>query len=95
MLARRKNHPGREIAGLNVNFGLANFAAEVDRTGDNPSVRAKLGFRFQAALQTTEPRKCRAFGFWRPSTRNAGVRSNESSTSVGVSALFDCQPHGL
>ena len=34
------------FAGLNVNFGLANFAAEVDRTGDNQSVSAKLGFRF-------------------------------------------------
>jgi hypothetical protein len=29
-----------------VNFGLVNLAAEVDRTGENQSVSAKLGFRF-------------------------------------------------
>lgn len=34
------------FAGLNVNFGLVNLAAEVDRTGENQSVSAKLGFRF-------------------------------------------------
>jgi hypothetical protein len=34
------------FAGLNVNLGLANLAAEVDRTGDNQTVSAKLGFRF-------------------------------------------------
>jgi hypothetical protein len=34
------------FVGLNVNFGLVNLAAEVDRTGENESVSAKLGFRF-------------------------------------------------
>ena len=34
------------FAGLNFNFGLVNLATEVDRTGDNQSVSAKLGFRF-------------------------------------------------
>ena len=34
------------FAGLNFNFGLVNLAAEVDRTGENQSVSAKLGFRF-------------------------------------------------
>ncbi|QYF92357.1 hypothetical protein KY495_16570 [Massilia sp. PAMC28688] len=33
-------------AGLNMNLGLANLAAEVDRTGGNKSVSVKLGFRF-------------------------------------------------
>jgi len=34
------------FAGLNANFGLMNFAAETDRTGDNTSYSVKLGFRF-------------------------------------------------
>lgn len=33
-------------AGLNMNLGLANLAAELDRTGGNKSVSVKLGFRF-------------------------------------------------
>jgi hypothetical protein len=34
------------FVGLNFNFGLVNVATEVDRTGSNESVSAKLGFRF-------------------------------------------------
>lgn len=34
------------FAGLNMNLGLANLAAEVDRTGGNKSVSVKVGFRF-------------------------------------------------
>ncbi len=34
------------FAGLNANFGLANLAAEMDRTGDTESYSVKLGFRF-------------------------------------------------
>lgn len=33
-------------AGLNMNLGLANLAAELDRTAGNKSVSVKLGFRF-------------------------------------------------
>ena len=34
------------FAGLNLNLGLANLAAEVDETGGNRTISAKLGFRF-------------------------------------------------
>lgn len=34
------------FAGLNINFGLVNLAAEVDKTGDTESASMKLGFRF-------------------------------------------------
>ena len=34
------------FAGLNANFGLMNFAAEADRTGDNDTISVKMGFRF-------------------------------------------------
>ena len=34
------------FVGLNTNFGLVNLAAEWDKTGDNNSYSAKLGFRF-------------------------------------------------
>lgn len=33
-------------AGLNINFGLLNFAFEADKTGDSPSYSGKVGFRF-------------------------------------------------
>jgi len=33
------------FAGVNVNLGLVNWVAEVDRTGDNQTVSLKLGFR--------------------------------------------------
>jgi hypothetical protein len=33
-------------AGLNINFGLLNFAIEADKTGDAPSYSGKVGFRF-------------------------------------------------
>ena len=34
------------FAGMNLNLGLANLAAEVDETGGNRTISAKLGFRF-------------------------------------------------
>lgn len=34
------------FAGANLNFGLANFAAEVDKTGAARSITAKFGFRW-------------------------------------------------
>jgi hypothetical protein len=34
------------FAGLNANFGLINWVAEVDRTGDNDTVSIKVGFRW-------------------------------------------------
>jgi hypothetical protein len=44
----RKETPdaNKVFAGLNLNLGLANLAAEVDDTGGNRTVSAKLGFRF-------------------------------------------------
>ncbi len=33
------------FAGLNLNFGVANVVAEIDRTGGNQSASVKLGFR--------------------------------------------------
>ena len=43
----RKESPaaGKVFAGLNINLGFANLAAEVDRTGGNQSASVKLGFR--------------------------------------------------
>lgn len=43
----RKESPtaSKVFAGLNINLGFANLAAEVDRTGDNQSASVKLGFR--------------------------------------------------
>jgi len=43
----RKETPdaNKVFAGVNLNLGLANLAAEVDRTGGNQSVSIKLGFR--------------------------------------------------
>ncbi|MHB8534418.1 MAG: hypothetical protein ACYDBW_03120 [Sulfuricaulis sp.] len=37
---------GKYFVGGNVNFGLANFALEADKTGGATSYSAKLGFRF-------------------------------------------------
>jgi hypothetical protein len=34
------------FVGLNINLGITNLAAEVDRTGDTTTYGAKLGFRF-------------------------------------------------
>lgn len=45
-LAKESTSVNKVYAGLNMNLGLANLAAEVDRTGGNKSVSAKLGFRF-------------------------------------------------
>jgi hypothetical protein len=45
-LKKESPSASKVFAGLNVNLGLANLAAEVDRTGDNQTVSAKLGFRF-------------------------------------------------
>ena len=43
----RKETPdaNKVFAGVNLNLGLANLAAEVDRTGGNQTVSVKLGFR--------------------------------------------------
>jgi hypothetical protein len=45
-LKKESPDANKVFLGLNVNFGLANLAAEVDRTGKTESVSAKLGFRF-------------------------------------------------
>ena len=37
---------GKIFVGGNINFGVANFALEYDKTGSAPSYSAKLGFRF-------------------------------------------------
>jgi hypothetical protein len=37
---------GKVFVGANVNLGLINLAAEVDRTGSAKSISAKVGFRF-------------------------------------------------
>lgn len=44
----RKESPdaNKVFAGVNLNLGLANLAAELDKTGGNRTVSAKLGFRF-------------------------------------------------
>lgn len=36
----------RLFAGVNMNFGITNFAIEADKTGDAASYGAKIGFRF-------------------------------------------------
>lgn len=36
----------KTFVGLNFNLGLVNFAAELDKTGDNATTSAKIGFRF-------------------------------------------------
>lgn len=43
----RKETPdaNKVFAGVNLNLGLANLAAELDRTGGNQTVSVKLGFR--------------------------------------------------
>lgn len=45
-LLRKESPDANKIfGGVNLNLGLANLAAEVDRTGGNQSVSVKLGFR--------------------------------------------------
>ena len=36
----------KTFVGVNLNFGVVNFAFEGDKTGDARSYGAKLGFRF-------------------------------------------------
>lgn len=45
-LSKESPSVNKVYAGLNMNLGLANLAAELDRTGGNESVSVKLGFRF-------------------------------------------------
>lgn len=47
VLNLKKESPtaNKVFVGLNVNLGIANVAAEIDRTGDNASISVKLGFR--------------------------------------------------
>lgn len=45
-LKKESPSANKVFVGINFNFGLVNVAAEVDRTGANESVSAKLGFRF-------------------------------------------------
>lgn len=45
-LSKESPTVNKVFAGVNFNLGFGNFAAEVDRTGGNKSVSAKLGFRF-------------------------------------------------
>lgn len=45
-LKKESPDANKVFLGLNVNFGLVNLAAEVDRTGKTESVSAKLGLRF-------------------------------------------------
>lgn len=44
-LAKETPSATKVFAGLNFNMGLINWAAEVDRTGDNQTVSVKVGFR--------------------------------------------------
>ena len=44
-LTKEKPSATKVFAGLNFNMGLVNWAAEVDRTGDNQTVSVKVGFR--------------------------------------------------
>lgn len=44
-LAKETPSANKVFAGLNFNMGLINWAAEVDRTGDNQTVSVKVGFR--------------------------------------------------
>ena len=41
-----KFNQSKVFAGINMNFGLTNFALEADKTGEAKSYSAKLGFRF-------------------------------------------------
>ena len=41
-----KFNQSKVFGGINVNFGLTNFALEADKTGEAKSYSAKLGFRF-------------------------------------------------
>lgn len=45
-LAKESFDLDKAYAGVNFNFGLANFAFEADKTGDANSYSAKFGFRF-------------------------------------------------
>lgn len=45
-LAKESFNKSKVFAGINVNLGLLNLAAETDRTGDNTSYGLKAGFRF-------------------------------------------------
>jgi hypothetical protein len=44
-LRKEKPDANKVFAGVNLNLGLANVAAELDRTGGNQTVSVKLGFR--------------------------------------------------
>lgn len=44
-LRQEKPTANKVYAGLNFNLGIANLAAEIDRTGGNQSASVKLGFR--------------------------------------------------
>lgn len=44
-LSKESPSANKVFAGVNLNFGLTNVAAELDRTGGNQSVSVKLGFR--------------------------------------------------
>jgi hypothetical protein len=45
-LANESFNKSKVFAGVNVNLGLVNLAAETDKTGDNTSYGVKVGFRF-------------------------------------------------
>ena len=45
-LAEENFNKGRGFVGLNTNFLGANFAAEYEQMGSNPSISVKIGFRF-------------------------------------------------
>lgn len=45
-LSKETPDANKVFAGANFNLGLANLAAEIDDTGGNRTVSAKLGFRF-------------------------------------------------
>jgi hypothetical protein len=45
-LAEENFSKGRGFVGLNTNFLGANFAAEYEQMGSNPSISVKVGFRF-------------------------------------------------
>lgn len=45
-LAEEKFQQAKTFAGININFGITNFAVEYDKTGEAASTSVKLGFRF-------------------------------------------------
>ena len=45
-LQKESPSAGKVFGGVNINFGFANLALEMDRTGKNESYSAKFGFRF-------------------------------------------------